>query len=857
MIPSKPGFDPKMVRNATWSAALLTAAGLLFVIVGYFIAEINSWKDYILLGAPAVLSLTGLVSIALLRRGNVVLGTRLLFVANLILPFVENLFQRQIGLAILLYMVMSSAVLIWRSLPASSRRWAYVSTGIALLAIITTELVNPSFRISPADELVAFISVVTALLTISFIFQAVRETWGSNIRVRLLTSSVGVTVLAIIILGAFVLYRNQQTENTWSTNLQDAVQKQSQQAITSNVQFEAHTADEALSKVTEALRQLADYQASLYAKESFFGQGAYWDGNSKLLQHSEGQYGNAASDPAAIYIPNHVALSPSLIADLNTSLYLDFSAPSLLKQNPDVVAVYYNSDRKYSVYYPNIDLSNLVPADFDPTAQSFYTVATPENDKEHKAVWTKPYQDPAGTGLIVTNSVPVYDQNNRFRGVMSADIQLAKLSEEISAVKFGKTGFAFLIDPDGRVIAMPPAGYELLGIKTEVVPVNETPKLTLFGLGSGDFQNVLQNMVQGASGIKPVQFRETGYYIAYAPVPVIGYSLGLIAPSAELDQAYVETRQEVANAARSNLYLYIIVLSFVILAAVAVGVVMSRSISTPLMQLTDVATEVSKGNLSTKANIHTRDEIGTLASVFNEMTSQLQETLQGLEERVAARTRDLAIVAEVGTATATILESHRLLEEVVELTKERFHLYHSHIYLLDEKGENLVLTAGAGEAGRIMVSEGRSIPLDREQSLVARAARERKGVTVNDVTQAPDFLPNPLLPDTRSELAVPMIVGDRVIGVFDIQSEHVGRFTDSDVNIQTTLAAQLAVSIQNVRSFEQARTQAEIESLANAIGQKIQRSASVEDTLQTAVRELGMAIGAARVKVNIQAGRQS
>jgi len=225
-----------------------------------------------------------------------------------------------------------------------------------------------------------------------------------------------------------------------------------------------------------------------------------------------------------------------------------------------------------------------------------------------------------------------------------------------------------------------------------------------------------------------------------------------------------------------------------------------------------------------------------------------------LELRVAARTRDLEIVAEVGTATATILESKRLLQEVVDLTKERFQLYHSHIYLLDDEGKNLVLTAGAGEPGRVMVAEGRSIPLDREQSLVARAARERQGVTVNDVTQAPDHLPNPLLPDTRSELAVPMIVGGSVIGVFDIQSEKVGRFTETDINIQTTLASQLATSVQNVRSFEQSRKQADFESLVNVIGQKIQRSATIEDTLQTAIRELGTAIGASRVRAKIQSG---
>jgi len=231
--------------------------------------------------------------------------------------------------------------------------------------------------------------------------------------------------------------------------------------------------------------------------------------------------------------------------------------------------------------------------------------------------------------------------------------------------------------------------------------------------------------------------------------------------------------------------------------------------------------------------------------------NDLQDLAKNLEQRVADRTRDLATVAEVGTATATILETSNLLQAMVDLTKERFNLYHSHIYLLDDEGKNLVLTVGAGEPGRIMVAEKRSIPLSREQSLVARAARERKGVTVNDVTQDPDFLPNPLLPNTRSELAVPMTVGGNVIGVFDVQSDEVGRFTDADINIQTTLAAQIAVSLQNVRSFERSKSQADLESLVNTIGQKIQRATTVEDTLQTAIREIGLALSASRVTGHI------
>jgi len=312
------------------------------------------------------------------------------------------------------------------------------------------------------------------------------------------------------------------------------------------------------------------------------------------------------------------------------------------------------------------------------------------------------------------------------------------------------------------------------------------------------------------------------------------------------------TQERLDSAHQQSNLVSIGLLTFLFITIIAFYLTTNISILKPILLLTQVAETISQGELTVEfPESESQNEIGVLSRTFRNMTVQLRNTLDTLEQRVAARTRDLEIVAEVGTATSTILESKRLLQEVVDLTKDRFNLYHSHIYLLDEGGKNLELTAGAGEPGRIMVAEKRSIPLSREQSLVARAARERKGVTVNDVTQAPDFLPNALLPDTRSELAVPMMVGGNVIGVFDIQSEQVGRFTESDVNIQSTLAAQLATSIQNVRSFEQSKKQAELQSLVNMIGSRIQRTTSIEETLQTAIRELGTAIGASRVKAKI------
>jgi GAF domain-containing protein len=126
---------------------------------------------------------------------------------------------------------------------------------------------------------------------------------------------------------------------------------------------------------------------------------------------------------------------------------------------------------------------------------------------------------------------------------------------------------------------------------------------------------------------------------------------------------------------------------------------------------------------------------------------------------------------------------------------------------------------------------------------VARAARTRQAVIVNDVRSDPGWLPNPQLPDTASEMAVPMIVGDQILGVLDVQSERPIAFSDEDASIQTTLASQIAVALQNARSFSQTRRQAERETAVNLITQKIQSATSVESALQVAVRELGHSLG--------------
>jgi GAF domain-containing protein len=188
------------------------------------------------------------------------------------------------------------------------------------------------------------------------------------------------------------------------------------------------------------------------------------------------------------------------------------------------------------------------------------------------------------------------------------------------------------------------------------------------------------------------------------------------------------------------------------------------------------------------------------------MTDQLQQILLGLEQQVAARTERLEIVATLGERLSSILNVEDLLNELVNQIQARFGYYHAHVYILDEGRENLIMTAGAGEAGAKMKEKGHSIPFTAPTSLVARSARNNEIVKVDNVREAPDWLPNPLLPDTYSEMAVPIMLEGKVVGVLDVQEDEIASLDEGDASLLRSLANQVAVAIRNASLFEEVET---------------------------------------------------
>ena len=247
---------------------------------------------------------------------------------------------------------------------------------------------------------------------------------------------------------------------------------------------------------------------------------------------------------------------------------------------------------------------------------------------------------------------------------------------------------------------------------------------------------------------------------------------------------------------RTSLLVVILIAGAVAGSAVVVGQFLAR----PITRLTAVAQQVAGGNLAAQAPVESQDEVGQLAAAFNNMTTQLRDLIGSLEDQVRERTAELALSMEVGQQSVAIRDLAELLPTITEFIREQFNLYYTQVYFVDDLEKNLVLKAGTGTVGQELLTRRHSLPVGAG-SIVGRVAAQGQSIVVSDTQNSDIHKANPLLPETRSELAIPLIVEDRVIGVLDMQADKANTFTENNKTVYEAMATQLAISINSAQQW--------------------------------------------------------
>ncbi|MCP5095840.1 MAG: GAF domain-containing protein [Chloroflexi bacterium] len=236
------------------------------------------------------------------------------------------------------------------------------------------------------------------------------------------------------------------------------------------------------------------------------------------------------------------------------------------------------------------------------------------------------------------------------------------------------------------------------------------------------------------------------------------------------------------------------------LFALGLGLMLTNRIVGPIQALGGVAQAIRGGDLSQKAEHTGLIELDHLADTFNQMTLQVGETLEVLEQRVAERTQALKSSADVSRHLSTILDQAQLLAVVVERLQADFGYYHAFIYLFDEK-QHPILSAGTVKKGEGRETAVSSPTTHSSPKIVAQAAKSNRTIHASSQT-AKAWHEDKNLPDANSALAVPISRGTDVLGILYVLHQHADGFYAEDLDLVESIANQLAIALQNAQTFE-------------------------------------------------------
>ena len=372
-----------------------------------------------------------------------------------------------------------------------------------------------------------------------------------------------------------------------------------------------------------------------------------------------------------------------------------------------------------------------------------------------------------------------------FQGILAAEVNLQFMWTLVDQLQVGETGYVYIVDNEGNLIAFEDTDRVLSGENVrQIVEVNE------FVANQSVSPDFIPD-IETYSGL--LEERVVGTYVP------LGAPQWAVVTELPYSEAYAPVYQTTTSSLAA-------ILVMGILAGLA-GVILARRLAISLVDLTGTATRIADGEIQLQAAIGGPREIVTLATAFNTMTSQLRNLISNLEQRVQERTNalekrasQLQTVSDVARALTSVQDINSLLPDITRLVSERFGFYHVGIFLLDEANEFAILRAANSEGGARMLNRQHKLKLD-SNSIVGFATSHNEPRVALDVGTDSVYFNNPDLPNTQSEMALPLRISGRVIGALDVQSTEPNAFSEEDVSTLSILADQIAIAIENARLF--------------------------------------------------------
>lgn len=741
---------------ATFRVGLST--GIIFFVIAIastistISTGINAYGGIILVG---IVSALGFLSAYLSRQGRALLGSGILVSAILVLSLSLPVIAKGQGIALAVLVMVITTSIASATLPSKWALRAGIASILIALIIIFADLYGPSFGI-PNDP--SFTYIIAAIAAIIYSWSIVSRFSTYVLRTKLVIAFILVTLFPLAGLGVY---------NNFITR--EVLKQQAQSDL-----------GELVTKTMIDIDSYLDLQLDTFRTE--------------------------AQQPTIVnYLKTPTALRPGSFEEEQA----DLSLRALLRKDTVFILSYSILDRT------GRNLLDTVRDNIgDDESQTEYFLASSQSGLPYVSNIAFE-QDETHLHFIA----PIRDSQGEVLGYLRAEYSALILQQILlDALPENQGQLMILLDRETFLRIAYTGNRELLYKSYKNLADAEISRLQASGrLPKGDREQVISSSDEFVNGVE--NLGETPFFTSESG-SLDGAALTTGANSELLPWILVARQSEdvlfapIEEQTRTLILASLLVLSLSASAAFWVAQVISR----PVVNLANVARKITEGDLAARAEVKTGDEVGDLASIFNNMTSELRQTLVSLEQRVAERTtdlelanlqtekraRDLQTIADVSRAINREQNLEKLLPLVTDLVSDRFNFYHVGIFLVDDARRAAVLQASNSPGGMKMLANGHRIELGTA-GIVGYVALTGKPRIALDVGADAVFFNNPLLPETRSEMALPLLVSGVAIGVLDVQSKQARAFTEADASTLAVLADQIAIAIQNARLVRQTR----------------------------------------------------
>ncbi|MEA3359551.1 MAG: PAS domain S-box protein [Thermodesulfobacteriota bacterium] len=432
--------------------------------------------------------------------------------------------------------------------------------------------------------------------------------------------------------------------------------------------------DSVFKKFAASSALIAKQAAFLLENMALYGKTPLKPDEKLAIYPQNGIFSNNSSEKTMVLYWGSSTMSLEINEQINTLSHLDPLLEVVKESNPETTACYAVTEPGIARYYPNKHGVEKLPptTKFDVRNANWYVIAKPENNLEGKTVWSNIYLDSVGQGLLITASTPVYSKSGQYLGAAGVDVTLNTIVndilEHIPSRHRMEDMFSFLVDNQGRLIAFPPEYLDVFEIKIDrdkLVDATVVLKHSLLDSSNVEIRKIGESMIEKKYQVSNFVLNGRPYIISSHFMPSTGWRLGTVVPKSVILASVQETRNALnaTTEKMTNRFVLMTVL-FLIISIIITAILSMKYFIRPLEKLSKGALRVKKGDLTTHVDIHTRDEIGSLAQSFNTMVDTLQEA----KEREKEYTRKLEL--EVKGRTQEIM----IKSEELEKTHERLEL---------------------------------------------------------------------------------------------------------------------------------------------------------------------------------------